>query len=291
MTLSKIANLYLEDLSQVDLEKYKRKRGSFSHTEKLPKNIEEIKKSDLERWVAQMQKRLAPRTIKHIIAHWRQACEFCIERNLIDTNPFLKAKHPMITRTNIEPFSKNEVETMLAKANGWFECYLAFAFFTGARTCEILALQWSDIDMKNMTISISKSLRGGIVRNKTKTGVNRVVPIFSGLVPYIEKLTKDRECDWIFSYNRDHLFGSDNISLNGRWKKFLQSCGIAYRSARHTRHTFATHMVEKAVKGEFSMKCVAQILGHSSLKMTLDVYARFLEDGHLKIDRSLDIFK
>ncbi|MBE3023035.1 tyrosine-type recombinase/integrase, partial [Campylobacter sp. 7477a] len=75
-----------------------------------------------------------------------------------------------------------------------------------------------------------------------------------------------------------------------RWSKLCKECGVVYRSLRHTRHTFATHMVEKAVQGEMPLKWVSQILGHSSLDMTIKVYARFIKDEHLKIDRGLKIF-
>ena len=144
--------------------------------------------------------------------------------------------------------------------------------------------------MDSMTIRIGKSLVDGLVKNQTKTGEDRIIPIFEPLVPYIKELALQRDSDWVFSERGDHLFGSTSLFGNGKWRKFLADCEVPYRSARHTRHTFATHMVECAARGEIPLKWVSQILGHANLDMTIKVYARFIKDEHLKIDRNLSIF-
>ena len=179
---------------------------------------------------------------------------------------------------------------MLSKATGRLESYLAFAFYTGARCCEILALKWGDIDLDSMTIRIDKSLVDGLVKNQTKTGEDRIIPIFEPLMPYIKELALQRDNDWVFSSRGDHLFGSTSLFGNGKWRKFLAGCEVPYRSARHTRHTFATHMVERAARGEIPLKWVSQILGHANLDMTIKVYARFIKNEHLKIDRNINVF-
>ena len=56
MTLSNIANDYLETLGQISLEHYRIQKSSFSHTEKLPKDVEKITSVDTQKWVAAMQK-------------------------------------------------------------------------------------------------------------------------------------------------------------------------------------------------------------------------------------------
>ena len=49
MTLSNIANDYLENLGQISLERYRIQKSSFSHTEKLPKDVEKITSADQAR--------------------------------------------------------------------------------------------------------------------------------------------------------------------------------------------------------------------------------------------------
>ena len=290
MTLSNIARDYLEDLGQINFEQYRIQKSSFSHVEKLPKDVEKITSADIQKWVATMQKRLAPSTIKRVVLCWSRACEQAIEKGAIKKNPFRGVKRPKIASSKIDPFTKEEIETMLSNATGRLRSYLAFAFYTGARCCEILALKWDDIDLDSMTISISKSLVDGLVKNQTKTGEDRTVPIFEPLLPYIEGLARQGDSDWVFSERGDHLFGSTSLFGSSKWRKFLADCEVPYRSARHTRHTFATHMVERAARGEIPIKWVSQILGHANLDMTIKVYARFIKNEHLKIDRGLSVF-
>ena len=290
MTLASIARDYLEALGQINFEQYKAQKSSFAHVEKLPKDAAKITSADVGKWLAELEKSLAPSTIKRVVLCWRRACEQAVEKGQLEKNPFSKAKHPKIPRSKTDPFSAEEVELMLSKASGRLESFLAFAFYTGARCCEILALRWDDIDTQKMSISISKSLADGLVKPRTKTGEDRIVPIFRSLLPYIARLKKDRDSEWVFSERGDHLFGSTSLFGNGRWHKFLDECGIPYRSARHTRHTFATHMVERAVRGEIPLKWVSQILGHANLDMTIKVYARFLQNEHMKIDRSINLY-
>ena len=290
MTLTTIARDYLEDLGQINFEQYKAQKSSFAHVEKLPKDAAKITSADVGKWLAELEKSLAPSTIKRVVLCWRRACEQAVEAGKLAKNPFVGAKYPKIPRSKTDPFSAEEVDLMLSKASGRLESFLAFAFYTGARCCEILALRWEDIDMEAMSISISKSLTDGLVKPRTKTGEDRIVPIFAPLLPYIARLEKDRDSEWVFSERGDHLFGSTSLFGNGRWRKFLYECGISYRSARHTRHTFATHMVERAVRGEIPLKWVSQILGHANLDMTIKVYARFLQNEHMKIDREINLY-
>ena len=290
MTLASIARDYLEALGQISLERYRIQKSSFSHTEKLPKDVEKITSADTQKWVAAMQKSLSPSTIKRVVLCWSRACEQAVEAGKLVKNPFLRAKYPKIPCSKTDPFSAEEVDLMLSKASGRLESYLAFAFYTGARCCEILALRWDDIDLDSMTIRINKSLVDGLVKNQTKTGEDRTIPIFEPLVPYIKELALQRESDWVFSERGDHLFGSTSLFGSGKWRKFLADCEVPYRSARHTRHTFAPQMVERAARGELPLKWVSQILGHANLDMTIKVYARFIKDEHLKIDRNLSVF-
>ena len=207
MTLSNIANDYLETLGQISLERYRIQKSSFSHTEKLPKDVEKITSADTQKWIAAMQKNLAPGTIKRVVLCWSRACEQAVEKGSIGKNPFSKVKRPKIAPSKIDPFTKDEIETMLSKATDRLESYLAFAFYTGARCCEILALKWDDIDLDSMTIRIDKSLVNGLVKNQTKTGEDRIIPIFEPLMPYIKELALQRESDWVF-FRREEIIYS-----------------------------------------------------------------------------------
>ena len=60
--------------------------------------------------------------------------------------------------------------------------------------------------------------------------------------------------------------------LQRYYKKALKNAGIEYRKFHITRHTYASRLIEKNV----NLKVVQTLLGHSSLKMTSEIYAHVL---------------
>ena len=63
-----------------------------------------------------------------------------------------------------------------------------------------------------------------------------------------------------------------NPLVAGNGIKKLQNAGIEYRKFHITRHTYASRLIEKNV----NLKVVQTLLGHSSLKMTSEIYAHVL---------------
>ena len=59
-----------------------------------------------------------------------------------------------------------------------------------------------------------------------------------------------------------------------KYKKYLKECGISGFDFHALRHTFATRCVEAGV----DPKVLSEILGHASVKITLDLYVHPSED-------------
>jgi integrase len=81
-----------------------------------------------------------------------------LEDGIIERDPTAKLKNPKHQKPPVDPFSREEAETILSKLYEQFRdlkvvhaAYFEFAFFTGMRPSEILALRWSDIDLRRVT--------------------------------------------------------------------------------------------------------------------------------------------
>ena len=118
MTLSNIANDSLETLGQISLERHRMQKSSFSHTEKLPKDVEKITSADTQKWIAAMQKNLAPGTIKRVVLCWSRACEQAVEKGSIEKNPFSKVKRPKIAPSKIAPLHERRDRNYAIKGYG-----------------------------------------------------------------------------------------------------------------------------------------------------------------------------
>ena len=147
---------------------------------------------------------------------------------------------------------------------------------TGLRQSELFGLKWSDIDFDNGTLYVTRSIVCGVV-GPCKTASQKPVPIHSLLV---ETLLKWREqqvycktADWVFASRRQRgrkpYWGQAilrKLILPRAWE-----LGIQKRFGWHTfRHTYSTLL--RSVGTEF--KVMQELLRHSSLRSTLDVYTQ-----------------
>ena len=155
---------------------------------------------------------------------------------------------------------------------------IALCLSSGLRIGEICALQWKDIDMENQVVYITKTLQR--IYNKesiprTKLVITapksissiRLIPLSSSICQLIRDMQD-------FGIDGDLYFLSGTkIPFEPRkyrriYEKILNRLEIPYRNFHCLRHTFATRCVENG--GDY--KCISEILGHSSIKITMDRY-------------------
>lgn len=195
-------------------------------------------------------------------------------------------------------------------------CYKKYApmfitgFGTGMRIGEILSLTWKDIDFKNNSIHVDKTLyrlhdyvkQGGktkliITTPKTKSSV-RNVPMLGKVKEALLEQRKNRSKqntvsidgykDFVFISRSGNVFYYDNIretikritgKMNNEEKEAAEAEGrepvIFENFTPHCmRHTFATRCYEKGMRE----KVIQKILGHSKIDMTMNVYTHTTDE-------------
>lgn len=251
------------------------------------REITDIKPLEIEEYLYGLN--LHPKTARIYLANISGAFKMAIKAEEIERNPCDLVELPKGKTPDASPFSSEEVERILEKANPvWFRNFLAIAFYTGMRTGEIMALMWSDI--KSNHIEINRSIRHGIISDtKTKNGL-RQIPIFDVLKPYLA--SQKNNSLWLFPnsnggphFNTSKLTG---CTKKGRWARLLQSLDIPYRRIYETRHTFATAMLSS---GHVSIMELARIMGHGGPEMILRKYAKFVKSEQLKVNSSINPFE
>lgn len=187
---------------------------------------------------------------------------------------------------------------------------LLFALYTGMRRGEVLALKWSDYDKNEKTISITKALsrvrtynKNGnktmltVTTPKTDTSI-RTVPLIDKAVELLaeHKCKQERYMELVGDYYTDNdlIFSSsrgdylDPGNFNRKVNKTVKKIGIAQISPHALRHSFAT----RGLEAEVSLKAMQELLGHSSITVTGDIYTHILKEQKRKeISKLNDVFK
>ena len=145
----------------------------------------------------------------------------------------------------------------------------------GLRIGEVCALQWKDIDLEKRTLTVSKNIQ----RVQCRTGVKhtkliitepksesskRTIPIPDCLLPLLMQF-KDNGDVYVVSGRRKPV---EPRTMQYRFAKILHNADLPLFHYHSTRHLFATRCVELG----FDVKTLSEILGHSSVEVTLNRY-------------------
>ena len=158
---------------------------------------------------------------------------------------------------------------------------------TGLRMGEALALQWSDINWKKNTVSVTKNLirvknRSGkgkkyklIVQDKPKTEKSkRVIPLNKAALAALEdlKTAPGYKPDGFIIHNKN---GGAVLprTLEETLENMCAAVGIRKIGIHALRHTYATRLFEKG----FDIKIISELLGHSSTEITYRIYVHVID--------------
>ena len=158
---------------------------------------------------------------------------------------------------------------------------------TGLRMGEALALQWSDINWKKSTVSITKNLirvknRSGkgkkyklIVQEKPKTEKSkRIVPLNKAALAALEdlKTAPGYKPDGFIIHNKN---GGAVLprTLEETLENMCAAVGIRKVGVHALRHTYATRLFEKGI----DIKIISELLGHSSTEITYRIYVHVID--------------
>ncbi len=150
------------------------------------------------------------------------------------------------------------------------------SLFTGIRIGELCALKWKNIKLRNKMLNIEKTMqRIQVYDEEVKTKVvitspkskcsKRVIPLPKFLCDILKKFKKS-ENNFLLSGSSEYFI--EPRAMQYTFKKYLKICGFDDVNFHALRHTFATRCVESG----FEIKTLSEILGHSSVKITLDRY-------------------
>ena len=219
----------------------------------------------------------------------RAALNQAVKWHLIAVNPVAAVDPPRATRPVVVPMTPEQVGAFLEAAakTSLYSLYLA-AILTGLRRGELLALQWSDVDLKGETIAVRRTLtRGGskpvFSPTKTRSG-HRIVEISGVLVSVLQdhrRKQKEQRLSVGPIWQENNLVWPNERGqamtpsvLHRHFKALLKAVKLPTSTRFHDlRHTHASLLL---ASGTTSLKLIQERLGHSSITITADTYSHLL---------------
>jgi len=250
------------------------------------KLLKDLRPNHIQEYIAvKLSKGASNTTVRHHVTFLHSVLETAVKWQLLIRNPVDSVTMPKIIKHEMNILDEQQAETILWQVQGTnYYSIFALALYTGMRKSELLALQWSDVDLLMAELSISKSSHrlntGEYVIKSTKTAKsNRRIALSPDtcmmLRQHLEKEMNQCSKTGIKFINDRLLFCEYNgkplkpNTVSQHWTRLLQRLNYPLVRFHDLRHTHASWMLKKGI----SPKIIQERLGHSTISTTLDIYS------------------
>ena len=174
-----------------------------------------------------------------------------VEWEMMEANPFDKLRDILFEENNqrLRFLEENEITRLIDACRAHLKPIVICAINTGMRLSEILTLRWDQI-------------RDGLIYlTKTKSKRARQIPINGDLQELFDSMKTRHIKGYVFCKENGERYSD----INGAFRSALRKAKITDCHFHDLRHTFASHWVMRGG----SLKGLQEILGHSSITMTM----------------------
>jgi integrase len=255
------------------------------------RQIQNLLNKKIERRSPDNDKGLSVNSVKHIYATIHTALNQAVKEQLIVRNVAASVSPPKKQEEKkLQTWTKEEVNKFLAQAkkHKYFIIYY-LAVNTGMRRGELIGLKWSDIDFKKKRLEVNRQVQRtdeGLIfkQPKSKAGY-RVIPITTDVVKQLKK-QKIRQSEKKLALGSNYNGELDLICSNmvgnpieptkiyKYYKEISRAADLPEIRFHDLRHTFATLFLQS----NGNIKTLQQILGHSSISVTMDTYSHVTDE-------------
>ena len=217
-------------------------------------------------------KGLSPARINQIMNVLRQILGEAADRFGFST-PYRGIKPLRVPRTQVDPFSLEEVRLFLKTVPSKYRNFYTVAFFTGMRTSELIGLKWRYVNFERGEIEIRETLVQGHPDTPKCEGSERVIDMSTLVTQSLldQHGKTGGQSEYVFCGRDQQPLNYRNLA-NRIWYPTLVRAGLRRRRPYQTRHTAATLWLAAGESPEW----IARQMGHTTTKMLFTVYSRYV---------------
>ncbi|EPS1221622.1 Arm DNA-binding domain-containing protein [Burkholderia cenocepacia] len=249
----------------------------------------DVRPADLRKWISKLDVTL--KTARNIIGPLSSVFSDALNDELIAENPLTKIDlRKLLSKTTrpsdyeVDPFTMDEIRAILDAADALYPGGAArnvfqFAFWSGLRTSELIALDWLHVDFDAGVVRVRNAqVVGTLKKPKTAAGSRDVVllPSARAALEAQREVTRGMEHNRVFTvpWNGKPWTGDKQIRVNC-WTYVLEKAGVRYRNPYQTRHTFASMLLSR----DENPLWVAKQMGHVDTEMVTKNYGKWIPDS------------
>ena len=227
-------------------------------------NISSITIKNVREWAEIMQKKnITVRYMNKVHNILNKIFDFAIKNYDLPTNPSrtygtFAEKNDKIIEDNqkLRYITLDEFNKFISVIdNSFWKTFFMFAYYTGCRKGEIIALNWNDIDFEKNEISITKTLytkiKGKISMTSTKTNKNRKITMTNllrnALLEYKNEVMKYRDFknEWFIFGNSTYL---SSTTIDNNKHKYFKLSGVREITMHEFRHSHVSLLINEYIK-------------------------------------------
>ncbi|MER5921943.1 tyrosine-type recombinase/integrase [Streptomyces mirabilis] len=252
------------------------------------KRLESLGVADVRRFLVRLEKQTTAATAKESHRVLRSALSSACREELITRNVAKLVEPPRADTPELHPWTLDETLDFLA-ASRKDPLYAAFvlAIAMGLRRGEIIGLRWSDLDLDNRVLYVRQQTqrrRGVLYDDDPKSRRRRVVPLPALCIAPLrwhrmrqsaaraKAGEKWQASGYVFTTRTGRQVEPRNVYRS--FTRIADSAGIRVVRLHDARHGTATLLTAAGV----APRVVMEILGHSQISITMDVYTHVVQD-------------
>lgn len=226
---------------------------------------------------------LSENTIKNLIVIIKACLNYGSRKGYCDAKIYyVRLPQKMLRAKKVDTFTAYEQKKIIMSVTEKLTCEkfgILLCLYTGLRIGEVCALQWKDFDLNRKVLYVCKTLQriyvgeGGrnvrktkVVITQPKTGASvREIPISTCIYNAIQQLLPENKEYYVLTNSSKYM---EPRSYRIYYEHFLEELSMRRLKFHSLRHTFATKCIENGTDS----KSVSELLGHSNISITLNLY-------------------
>ena len=218
---------------------------------------------------------LSPRTVQYLHVVLHRALKQALRWGLVPRNVAEAVDPPKVPKKDVTPLSPDQARALLEATRGdRLEALYVLAVHTGMRQGELLALRWEEVDLDAGVLRVrgTKTARSRRTVKLSQSAVDALTNHLTRQLGEIDRAGDSwRENGLVFATEVGTSLNRHNLTQRS-FRPLLAKAGLPQIRFHDLRHTCATLLLSRGVHAKF----VQELLGHSTIAITLDTFSHVL---------------